>query len=135
MPCKKPLTINSDVWTAINCFFSIRLFSNREESLLAKIEAAENSPKDRWDSSEDGRNSSEDGWVKNIKHHLLATFPAYLRQASFTLLLGEEEDSNLRIVFYGGDNPPEIKYLNFTWNDFLSASKLDFSTRLFTLPD
>lgn len=118
LPCKKPLTLNSNLWTGINCFFSIDFYNGEKGSLLAGI-SCELLVK----------------WHKNIEYQLLTTFPAHLRYANFTLLLGEEEDSNLRFVFHGGYNPPEIKYLNFTWNDLLSGSELDFSTRFYTLPD
>ena len=105
---------------SISCFFSIRVYS-REECLFAIISTNKYRPKGERDGEPEEK--------------LLTTIPARLRNLSFYLLLGEEEDSNLRVVFWKNDASPEIKYLTFTWNDLLSSSNLDFSTRIHTLPD
>lgn len=69
--------------------------------------------------------------AKGNNDEWLTTFPAHLRDAHFALLLGEEEDSNLRVLFWKDHDPPEIKYLNFTWRDLLSMFSLTFSTKLY----
>lgn len=60
----------------------------------------------------------------------LTTVPAHLHQANIALLLGEDEDSNIRVVFWQGHDLLEIKYLNLTWRDFMSRFSNDFSTKL-----
>lgn len=61
-------------------------------------------------------------WTFQKKH--LTSIPAHLWKAEVTLLLGSEEHPNLRIVFCHKNNPPEMKYLNISWEEF--QSKFDF---------
>lgn len=54
------------------------------------------------------------------EEHELTIVPTYLKKSLKTLLLGNEEYSNLRILFFKDDRSPEVKYLNFTLDEFLS---------------
>jgi hypothetical protein len=115
LPCNKPLMIRpgDDGWS--NCFFSVTFWQDLDRIPIYITCGFENKEKDATEMKE------------------LTTYPAHLREADFALLIGEEEDSNLRVVFWKGQDPPEIKYLNFTWRDFLSRFRNDFSTKLYAL--
>ncbi len=105
-----------DGWA--NCFFSVKFSHPPPEAILIDITCGvENKEEDAIETKE------------------LTTYPAHLRRADFAVLLGEEEDSTLRVVFWNDHDPPEIKYLNFTWRDFLSRFRNDFSTKLRALRD
>lgn len=111
-PCRKPLFINSRKITSINCFFDIQLYIDKQ-FLLAEVMLYTDELNNRV----------------VINKLSLTTCPAHLRNAKFALLLGEEQDSNLRVVFWNEHDPLEMKYLNFTWADFLSRFELDFSSK------
>lgn len=69
-------------------------------------------------------------WTTERKN--LTPLPAHLVKAKATLLLGSDEYPNLRILFYQGNHPPEIKYLNITWEEF--ESEFDLGSSPFSRP-
>lgn len=113
--CKKPLIIQPGKQHLYTCFFDAMLITSSQTMYLSTSGGVENEIK------------------KKNETKVLTTFPAHLREADFVLLTGEEEDSNLRVVFWKGHDPPEIKYLNITWKDLLSRYSNDFSTKFHAL--
>lgn len=114
-PCKKPLIIQPGQ-SCSTCFFNVSLMTDNSHNIYAQVRGGvENQEKDTAETK------------------ALTTYPAHLRDAKYAVLLGEEENSNLRVVFWKDHVPPEIKYLNFTWKDFLSRFRNDFTTKLYAL--
>lgn len=135
--CNRPLII-SQTGKLQNCFFIAE-----DVSFVPYIDISiENSVEHEADDeikheiNVEKKAEADEKTHKKVKSEskILTTIPAHLCDAIFTLLLGENDDSNVRVVFHshtlGPAIQPEIKYLNFTWKDFISTFNRDFSKKL-----
>lgn len=100
LPCNKPLIITPSPSPSMfrNCFFNISI-AVYMPYISVYIDCGV-------------ENEAYEGTKFERKN--LTTVPAPLHQANIALPLGENEDSNIRVVFWQGHDLLEIKYLNLT---------------------
>jgi hypothetical protein len=77
---------------------------------------------------------SSGGWHRRKRR--LTILPMYLESAETTILLGDDEDPKIRVLFCQEERRPEMKYLKFTFEEFFGRfmvrlPKIDDGDRFF----